>query len=95
MSDTLVPEDSACMSDKNALDLALKNECLKRDDPAQMAQSTEMDTQHEDETCIILNHVLDVISDLLVTTQTFFKHYKYFFKRCTFPDLQGVTAMVF
>jgi hypothetical protein len=59
--------------------LASKNEYLKREDPTQIVQSTEMETQHKEETCLMLNYVSNVISDLLITIQTFFKDCKIFF----------------
>ncbi len=105
MFNTLFTEDSVCMSDKSTLGVALKNEsvikCPKREEEMQLTQNAEMETKHDEETSLklilaaILNYVSKIISDLLVMTQTFFEDCTYFFKRCTFPDLEGMMTAMF
>ena len=93
------------MSGESTLGVALKNEsvvkCPRRDEQMQLTQNTEMERKHDGETslmlslAVILNFVSKIISDLLVTTQTFFEDCTYFFKRCTFPDLEGIMTAKF
>jgi preprotein translocase subunit Sss1 len=60
---------------------------------AESPRTTQLDTQHERSYLMLTLALLSkCISErtrnLVLSTQTFFQDCKYFFKRCTFPDLE-------
>jgi hypothetical protein len=65
-------------------------------DDLKMPRTTKMETQHESSYLLLTLAVLskcisESVMNLVLSTQTFFQDCKYFFKRCTFPDLEGMT----
>jgi preprotein translocase subunit Sss1 len=90
------------MTDKGELDFGLQDESvikrrgsddLKSDD-LKKSRTTEMETQHGRSYLMLTLAVLskcisESVMNLVLSTQTFLQDCKYFFKRCTFPDLEG------
>jgi preprotein translocase subunit Sss1 len=74
----------------------LQNESVikrRESDDLKKSRTTEMETQHERSYLLLTLALLskcisERIRNLVLSTQTFFQDCKYFFKRCTFPDLE-------